>query len=276
MTNAAPFAKNPMVYAVATPKGGVGKSTTLSALGIKLADEGKKVLLIDLDNIGSLTNNFQGADVRLSQFSNVTQLFQEPDSGVSIVVNPVRDNLHLLQGDSTIGDFNRSNDMTLILKMRDNLQDNLPGYSTYDYVLIDTPAGNGNTVMAALICAHRVYSPIDLDINAIGSLAELTKILKPIRRSLNPNLQWSGFVINRVPKLISYLGKKVPHAVTDREIYAKLVSSFGDEALLGVIALRTPIKTAISSGTWVTGNEDSAVDAANELEQFCKNLLEKK
>lgn len=276
MTNAAPFAKNPMVYAVATPKGGVGKSTTLSALGIKLADEGKKVLLIDLDNIGSLTNNFQGADVRLSQFSNVTQLFQEPDSGVSIVVNPVRDNLHLLQGDSTIGDFNRSNDMTLILKMRDNLQDNLPGYSTYDYVLIDTPAGNGNTVMAALICAHRVYSPIDLDINAIGSLAELTKILKPIRRSLNPNLQWSGFVINRVPKLINYLGKKVPHAVTDREIFNKLVSSFGNEALLGVIALRTPIKTAISSGTWVTGNEDSAVDAANELEQFCKNLLEKK
>lgn len=276
MTNAAPFAKNPMVYAVATPKGGVGKSTTLSALGIKLADEGKKVLLIDLDNIGSLTNNFQGADVRLSQFSNVTQLFQEPDSGVSIVVNPVRDNLHLLQGDSTIGDFNRSNDMTLILKMRDNLQDNLPGYSTYDYVLIDTPAGNGNTVMAALICAHRVYSPIDLDINAIGSLAELTKILKPIRRSLNPNLQWSGFVINRVPKLINYLGKKVPHAVTDREIFNKLVSSFGNEALLGVIALRTPIKTAISSGTWVTGNEDSAIDAANELEQFCKNLLEKK
>lgn len=276
MTNAATFAKTPMVYAVATPKGGVGKSTTLSALGIKLADEGKKVLLIDLDNIGSLTNNFQGADVRLSQYSNVTQLFQEPDSGVNIVVNPVRENLHLLQGDSTIGDFNRSNDMTLILKMRDNLQDNLPGYSTYDYVLIDTPAGNGNTVMAALICAHRVYSPIDLDINAIGSLAELTKILKPIRRSLNQNLQWSGFVINRVPKLISYLGKKVPHAVTDREIYNKLVSSFGDAALLGVIALRTPIKTAISSGTWVTGNEDSAIDAANELEQFCKTLLEKK
>jgi len=264
-----------MVYAVATPKGGVGKSTTLSALGINLERKGKKVLLIDLDNIGSLTNNFQGADVRLPEFSNVTQLFQEPDSGKQIVVNPIRESLHLLQGDSTISDFNRSNDMTLILKMRDNLQDNLPDYKTYDYILIDTPAGNGNTVMAALICAHRVYSPIDLDINAIGSLAELTKILKPIRRSLNTNLQWAGFVINRVPKLISYLGKKVPHAVSDREIYNNLVKSFGDAALLGVIAFRTPIKNAISAGTWVSGNEDSAVDAAFELEQFCNNLLEK-
>lgn len=275
MTNTASFAKTPVVYAVATPKGGVGKSTTLSALGINLERKGKKVLLIDLDNIGSLTNNFQGADVRLPQYSNVTQLFQEPDSGTKIAVNPIRDNLHLLQGDSTISDFNRSNEMTLILKMRDNLRENLPDYETYDFVLIDTPAGNGNTVMAALLCAHFLYSPIDLDNNAITSLAELTKILKPIRRHLNPNLKWSGFVINRVPKLISYLGKKVPHALSDRKIYEELVAKFGTEALLGVIAFRTPIKDAISSGSWVVGNEDSAVDAANELEQFCNNLLEK-
>lgn len=268
--------KDPQVYSVATPKGGVGKSTTLSAVGLHLGRLGKKTLLIDLDNIASLTNNFQGADVRLPEFSNVTQLFQDPECGKPIVVNQISEHLHLIQGDSTISDFNRSNEMTLILKMKDNLLDNLPNYDSYDYVLIDTPAGNGNTVMAALLCSHYVYSPIDLDHNAIGSLTELTKILKPIRRSLNPGLQWKGFVINRVASLVNYVGKKVPKVVAEREIFEGLVSQYGDKALLGVIAMRAPIKAAISAGKWVSGNDASELDAAAELENFCKNLLETK
>lgn len=267
----------PKVIGVSTPKGGVGKSTTITGLGIYLSRQGKKVLFIDLDNIASLTNNLQGAEVRYPELSNVTHLFKDPEDeqAASITVSVISDNVHLIQGDSSVSEINRSNDLTIVTALKDNLHMKVPNISSYDYILIDTPAGNGNTLLATLICADLIYSPIDLDHNAIGSLKELTKVLKPVKRGLNKNLQWGGFVINRVKTIVSVLGKKVPHSLGDRAIYEGLVSAYGDVALLGVIGLRDPIKASISNGQWISGKDASAQDASIEFENFCKKLMER-
>lgn len=265
----------PPTFAATTPKGGVGKSTTATALGLWLAKQQKRVLMLDQDNLGSLTNNLQGADVRYPELSNITDMFQDPDDGKTIKVSVISEYLHLIQGDSTISDINRSNDLALVTSLRENLLQHVPNISSYDYIIIDTPAGNGNTLLAALICADVIYSPIDLDNNAIGSLAELTKVLKPIRRGLNKNLSWAGFVVNRVQKIIKQDGQRVPEALTDRTIYNDLVKNYGDSAFLGMIGLRNPIKKAISSGQWISGKDESAQEAAIEIESFCKALLEK-
>lgn len=276
MINEAPFPKVfPKVIGVSTPKGGVGKTTTITGLGLYLSRLGKKVLFIDLDNIASLTNNLQGADVRHAHLSNVTDLFKDPEDEAPITVSVISDTIHLIQGDPSISEINRSSDLTIVTALQDNLERNVADIESYDYILIDTPAGNGNPLLATLICADLIYSPIDLDHNAIGSLKELTKVLKPVKRKLNPSLQWGGFVINRVKTLVSVLGKKVPHSLGDRAIYEGLVTAYGDTALLGVIGLRDPIKASISNGKWISGKDDSAQDASYEFENFCKKVMEK-
>ena len=75
------------VIAVSNQKGGVGKTVSCVNLGIGLAQEGKKVLMIDADPQGSLTISFSywnsGVQIRYSQSRNIIIMFQKCRNGTS-------------------------------------------------------------------------------------------------------------------------------------------------------------------------------------------------
>jgi len=265
----------PKIYASMSPKGGVGKTTSVTTLALYCSlILKKKVLVIDLDNIGSLTNNLQGDQVRHVQYSNVTDLYLDPEKNSQIKVSPINEYLDLIQGDSGIKDINSKNSIELISRLEDNLLQHIPNYEEYTYVIIDTPAGVGNSVLSALICADYIYTPIDLDPNAISAIDELTSVLKPIKRKMNSKLAWKGILINRVQKLINTDNGKVPESLNHREVFLDLKERFSGH-ILGVVGLRNPIQTAFTKGNcrWVAGRDSSAQDADLELKNFCNNLL---
>lgn len=263
----------PLIISTVSPKGGVGKTTSITALGLCISKIlNKKVLMIDLDNIGSLTNNLQGDKVRYSDSSTVLNLFDDPENNSLITVRNISENLDLIQGDSQISSINSKNSIQLISRLEENLFTNLHGVNSYDYILIDTPAGDGNSVLAALICSDIIYTPIDLDPNAISAIDALTKIFKPIKRKMNSKLLWKGLLINRVQKLITIDGQKVPESLNHRKVFSDLKNEYSDK-ILSTVGLRNSIQLSVSRGKWLSPTDPSAIEAINEITTFCENLL---
>lgn len=266
--------KKLVIITVASPKGGGGKSTTTTGLAVFLSKNGSKVLCVDQDNIGSITNNLLGIDIRDPSKDSALNLYEDPDQVASISVINAKPNISLLQVDEKLENVIRQNSIDLF----DNVETNLPkveGYNDYDYIIFDTPAGNGNTVFASLIVSDVFFTPIDLEQNSISAVKQLTKIIKPIKRRFNPDLHFAGFAINRVAKfMIDDEGNKIPQYKGQREIYNKLLEDYGKEQFIGLIGTRDSIVQAVSNGEWIKCRDDSSREGEIELRSLYERLLD--
>ena len=264
----------PAIITIASPKGGGGKSTTATELAVYLARQQLKVLCIDQDNIGSLTNNFLGAD-RSTPADTVIKLYNDPDHVNELIPTKVNEFIDLMPADENIEDIMRQNSINTF----DNLEENLTkikGFTTYDTVIFDTPAGNGNTVVASLIASDLFISPIDLEQNSISAIKQLSKIVQPIKKRFNPNLFFAGFIINRVTKF-NYDPEhgKIPNDTDQRKIYYRLLDDYGRDAFIGLVGIRKSIVAAASKGEWIRVVDQSSQEAEKELTQLYDNVLTK-
>ncbi|MDE7435090.1 MAG: AAA family ATPase [Lachnospiraceae bacterium] len=207
------------IIAVANQKGGVGKTTTTSNLGIGLAKQGKKVLLIDADAQGSLTASlgFTEPDKLEVTLANVLEKVIndeeiEPDYGIL----KHDEGIDLMPGNIELSGLEVSlvNVMSRELVLRTYIGQIK---ERYDYILIDCMPSLGMITINALACADSILIPVQAAYLPVKGLEQLIKTIGKVKRQINPALKIAGILLTMVDARTNYA----------RDITALLVENYG-------------------------------------------------
>ena len=204
------------IISIANQKGGVGKTTTAVNLAASLANEGKKVLLIDIDpqanattNLGFKRNNFEFNIYHV--ITGIKELYDIilPTNVENLDLAP--SNLGLIGMEKEFYD-KKNKKRELILK--EKLKKVKDGY---DFIIIDSPPALGPITINALTASDSVIVPIQCEFFALEGLAQLLNTISLIKKSLNPKLRVRGFL----PTMYSTQNNLSKQVLSDIEYHFK-------------------------------------------------------
>jgi len=182
------------IIAVSNQKGGVGKTTTSVNFATALAQEGKRVLLVDTDSQGNATVVFLSHEDERRTLYNVLAGQNE----IADVITPTRiEGLSIIAADhEMVGaeiEVARMDDP--IVQLRRAFQP-LRERDAFDYMLIDCPPSLGIWMSNALVAADEVLVPIQCEYYALEGLTLIMQVMERIRASgANPTLALSGLLM---------------------------------------------------------------------------------
>jgi chromosome partitioning protein len=181
-------ARLPTVIAFANQKGGVAKTTTTLNLAVAFAEQGLKVLAVDLDPQGNLT---------MSQGLNPDTIER---SMFDVLVHrlPIQEIVHHVEVDLAVSSIDLAGAelalSSLIGRERALEKALLPVKPQYDYVLIDTPPSLGLLTINALVASNSVIVPVQCEYLSLRGLVQLENTLSMIRENLNPHVAIGGIL----------------------------------------------------------------------------------
>ena len=199
-------AKKGTVTAVVNQKGGTGKTTTCENLGIGLAMEGKKVLLVDTDPQASLTISLgypmpDRISPTLSDLMKKIVSDQPIESGEGILHHP--EGVDLVPANIELAGMEVS--LVNVMSRESVLKQYLDSVKKeYDFILLDCMPSLGMLTINALAAADNVIIPVQAQYLPAKGLEQLLQTVNKVKRQINPKLRIEGILLTMVDSRTNY------------------------------------------------------------------------
>ena len=232
------MAQKATVIAITNQKGGTGKTTTCENLGIGLAMEGKKVLLVDNDPQASMTISMgwprpDELDVTLSDL--MKKVLEDKS------IQPGEGILHHAEGvdliPSSIELAGMEVSLVNAMSREKVLKQVLDGVKrSYDFILLDCTPSLGMLTINALAAADSALIPVQAQYLPAKGLEQLLQTINRVRRQINPRLRIEGILMTMTDSRTNY-GKEIDTLI--RQAYGGKIKVFAQGIPRSVRAAET-------------------------------------
>ena len=211
------MAKKATVMAVVNQKGGTGKTTTTENLGVGLAMEGKKVLVVDTDPQASLTISLgypvpDELPTTLSDMMAKVMMEKPIEPGEGILHHP--EGIDLMPSNIELSGLevslvNAMSRETILRQYLDTVK------QSYDFILLDCMPSLGMLTVNALAAADTVLIPVQAQYLPAKGLEQLLQTINKVRRQINPKLKIEGILLTMVDGRTNY-AKDISNLIRER------------------------------------------------------------
>ena len=227
------------IIAIANQKGGVGKTTTAINLSAAIANENKKVLVIDFDQQGNATSGF---GLSLDSDKTIYEVIMGHIGINEIIVKTSTANCDIVPANINLAgatvELVNCNNREFFLKNAI-----FPIKNDYDYIFIDCPPSLGMLTVNGLTACDTVLIPLQTEFFALLGISQLVDTINLIKQSVNPNILIEGVILTMLDKrthltddviknTIRHFGNKVYKTMIPRNVKVAESPSFGIPVLM--------------------------------------------
>lgn len=178
------------IVVVSNQKGGVGKTTTSNALMSGLAKAGNRVLGIDLDPQGNLSDSCGANNFDCLTMYEIMKGEADPKDAIQHITDYdiIPANIMLAGIEQELPQIGKE------YRLKETLS---PLTSSYDFIIIDTPPSLGVLTVNAFTFASDILIPTTAGVFAAKGIRQLSNTIKSVKKYCNPYVQIVGILLTR-------------------------------------------------------------------------------
>jgi len=249
------------IVVVANQKGGVGKTTSCVNLAVFVANQGKKVLLLDLDPQGNSCSGL-GVDIKYRN-EGIYSVFIKKNTLKQVIIPSKYKNLDIVPVSIDLAGaqaelFGAKSKEYIIKEALREIEND------YNLILMDTPPSLALFTLNGLTAAHSVLIPLQSEFYAMEGLAQLLQAIKLIKSSTNPKLEIEGVLITMFDQRTNLA----------KDVLNEAKSFFCEKVYSTIIPRNVRLSEAPSHGIAIY-EYDSTSQGAKKYSEFGKEFIKK-